>query len=102
MIRIAIATLVCCGLALFLGYVVAMGLRTGKIRHSDSSSFIVRARIRCILGSSRDISNFGRAVLNGLAACRCGRQSQADSGLPTQLIRVAFRRKSHFSLLPFA
>jgi hypothetical protein len=44
MIRIAIATLVCWGLALFLGYVVAMGLRTGKIRHSDSSSFIVRAK----------------------------------------------------------
>jgi hypothetical protein len=25
-------------------------------------------------------------------------QSQADSGLPTQLIPVAFRRKSHFPL----
>ncbi len=44
MLRIAVATLVCWGLALFLGYVVAMGLRTGKIRHSDSSSFVARAK----------------------------------------------------------
>ncbi len=44
MLRIVIATLVCWGLVLFLGYVVAAGFRTGKISHSDSSSFVSRAK----------------------------------------------------------
>ncbi len=43
MLRIVLATLVCWGFALFLGYVIATGLRTGKISHSDTSSFVARA-----------------------------------------------------------
>ncbi len=44
MLRILIATLMCWGLALFLGSVARAGWRTGKIRHSDSSSFVARAK----------------------------------------------------------
>jgi len=36
--------------------------------------------------------------INKIQLMRRSVQSQEKSGLPTQLIRVAFRRKSHFSL----
>jgi hypothetical protein len=49
--------------------------------------FVYRTRKEsgCILGYSRDIPNFGRAVLGGLAACRCGRVG-ANSGEPNHWV----------------
>ena len=44
MMRIALATIASWGLILFLGYVVVSGLRTGKLRHSGSSTFVDRSK----------------------------------------------------------
>lgn len=39
LLRIALVSLVCGALAIFLGRVLLIGLRTGKIAHTDTDSF---------------------------------------------------------------
>jgi len=39
LIRLAFTTLLCGGLAVFLARVLLIGLRTGRIAHTDTSSF---------------------------------------------------------------
>ncbi len=44
LLRIALASLACGALAIFLGRVLLIGLRTGKIAHTDTASFCDRKK----------------------------------------------------------
>lgn len=44
LVRFLLICLVCGGLALFLGRILSSGLRSGRIAHSDSSSFCLREK----------------------------------------------------------
>lgn len=42
MLRLVLVSLVCGGLILLLGWMVLRGLRSGRIAHSDSTSWVAR------------------------------------------------------------